>query len=164
MYLKEIWRYPVKSMAGERIEQSEVGPLGIAGDRQILVLGSNGRVLTARTYPKLLGLKGSIGGDGAALVSGHAWDSKQARLLVEETLGQKVTLIRHEGLERFDVLPLLVATDGAIAYMGFDGRRLRPNLVIGGVEGLEERKWPERQLEVGETLIEPAQLDRKSVV
>ena len=58
MYLKEIWRYPVKSMAGERIEQSEVGPLGIAGDRQILVLGSNGRVLTARTYPKLLGLKG----------------------------------------------------------------------------------------------------------
>lgn len=164
MYLKEIWRYPVKSMAGERIEQSEVGPLGIEGDRQILVLGSNGRVLTARTHPKLLGLKGSIGGDGAALISGQAWDSKQARLLVEETLGQKVTLIRHEGPERFDVLPLLVATDGAITYMGFDGRRLRPNLVIGGVEGLEERKWAGRQIEVGETLIEPQQLRGRCVM
>ena len=164
MYLKEIWRYPVKSMAGERIEQSEVGPLGIAGDRQILVLGSNGRVLTARTYPKLLGLKGSLNGEGMALVSGHHWDSKEANSLVEETLGQKVKLIRHEGPERFDVLPLLVATDGAIAYMGFDGRRLRPNFVIGGVEGLEERKWAGRQLEVGVALIEPVQLRGRCVM
>jgi hypothetical protein len=29
-----------------------------------------------------------------------------------------------------DVLPLLVATDGAIKAFGYDGRRLRPNLVI----------------------------------
>jgi hypothetical protein len=36
---------------------------------------------------------------------------------------------------RFDVLPLLVATDGAIAALGEDGRRLRPNVVVGGVDG-----------------------------
>jgi len=33
------------------------------------------------------------------------------------------------------VVPLLVATDGAIAAFGHDGRRLRPNIAVGGVEG-----------------------------
>ncbi len=31
--VSEIWRYPVKSMVGERIPQARVGALGIAGDR-----------------------------------------------------------------------------------------------------------------------------------
>ncbi|MBM3759963.1 MAG: hypothetical protein FJW36_06915 [Acidobacteria bacterium] len=37
MYLKELWRYPVKSMAGEKLQQVELTPLGLAGDREILV-------------------------------------------------------------------------------------------------------------------------------
>ena len=59
-------------------------------------------------------------------------------------------LVRDEGLDRFDILPLLVATDGAIAAFGRDGRRLRPNLVIGGVAGLEEREWEGGTLRIGE--------------
>ena len=51
-------------------------------------------------------------------------------------------MFKYDGVERFDVLPLLIATDGAIAHIGFDGRRLRPNIVIGGVEGLEEPPGP----------------------
>ena len=31
--IKQIWRYPVKSMAGEQLEVCSVGPLGIPGDR-----------------------------------------------------------------------------------------------------------------------------------
>lgn len=31
--LKEIWRYPVKSMLGERLAESEVGERGVVGDR-----------------------------------------------------------------------------------------------------------------------------------
>jgi len=44
--------------------------------------------------------------------------------------------VRDDGVERFDVLPLLVATDGAIRALATDRRRLRPNIVIAGVEGL----------------------------
>ena len=62
-------------------------------------------------------------------------------------------LVRSDGADRFDVLPLLVATDGAIAAFGYDGRRLRPNIVIGGVEGLAERSWEGRQLHVGPVVI-----------
>jgi uncharacterized protein len=32
-------------------------------------------------------------------------------------------------------------TDGAVSAFGRDVRRLRPNLMIGGVEGLSERPW-----------------------
>jgi len=32
-----------------------------------------------------------------------------------------------------------VATDGAIAALGVDGRRLRPNIVVADVAGLERQ-------------------------
>jgi uncharacterized protein YcbX len=54
----------------------------------------------------------------------------------------------------FDIDPLLVAPDGAIAAFGYDQRRLRPNLVIGGVEGLSERNWEGRRLRIGAALIQ----------
>ena len=54
MYLAEIWRYPVKSMAGERLERVTLGLAGIEYDRTIQVRDGRGRVATARTHPKLL--------------------------------------------------------------------------------------------------------------
>ena len=51
-------------------------------------------------------------------------------------------LARYDGPERFDVLPLLVATDGDVAAFGRDVRRLRPNIVIDGVDGIDEFGWP----------------------
>ena len=61
--------------------------------------------------------------------------------------------MRATGPERFDILPLLVATDGAIAAFGHDARRLRPNVVIGGVEGLAERAWEGAVIGVGDAVI-----------
>jgi hypothetical protein len=60
---------------------------------------------------------------------------------------------RDESADRFDVLPLLIATDGAIEAFGYDGRRLRSNIVIGGVEGLAEREWPGGTLRIGGVVI-----------
>ena len=31
--IQEIWRYPVKSMAGEKLDATEIGERGVAGDR-----------------------------------------------------------------------------------------------------------------------------------
>jgi uncharacterized protein YcbX len=164
MYVKELWRYPVKSMAGERVESITVGPIGFEGDRRIMVRGANGRVITSRTHHRLLGQKGSLDASGRALISAFAWDSREAVELVQQAVGPGARLEEHDGPERFDVLPLLIATDGAIAHMGFDGRRLRPNIVVGGVEGLEERNWPGRKLKIGEILIRAAQLRGRCVM
>jgi len=36
---------------------------------------------------------------------------------------------------------------------GRDGRRLRPNIVVGGVDGLAERTWEGKRLRIGKVLI-----------
>jgi len=163
MFVKEIWRYPVKSMAGESIRHAEVGGLGIAGDRTILVHVA-GRLVTSRTHHRLLGLKGTLDSNGVPHISGHTWNSPEALDLVKEAAGPDAELVHYEGKERFDVLPLLVATDGAINHMGFDGRRLRPNIVIGGVDGLMEREWPGRRLQIGGVLIHAVQLRGRCIM
>ena len=42
MHLEQIWRYPVKSMAGERLERASAGPLGLTGDRVVQVYDGRG--------------------------------------------------------------------------------------------------------------------------
>ena len=153
MHLAEIWRYPVKSMAGERLPRVEIGRLGLQGDRVVHVEDSRGRVITARTHPGLLGHHAILGTDGEPLVDGAPWSSERPRRTVEEIAGPGARLVRDDSADRFDILPLLVATDGAIAAFGYGGRRLRPNLVIGGVEGLEERTWEGRCLKIGDVLV-----------
>jgi uncharacterized protein YcbX len=153
VYIKELWRYPVKSMAGEPLTRVRMGELGFQGDRKVLVRGGNRRLLTSRTHHQLLGLHGTLDGHGNALINGHPWDSNEALELVRAAVGPGAELIYHDGPARFDILPLLVATDGAIAVFGHDFRRLRPNIVVGGVEGLEERNWPGKCLRVGDTMI-----------
>jgi uncharacterized protein YcbX len=160
MNVKEIWRYPVKSMAGEQLSAASLDENGVAGDRKVLVRGANGRVITSRTHHKLLGLKSAIGADGEARIADpenlkapYVWNAPEALTLVKAAVGAGAELFYYDGPERFDVLPLLVATDGAIAEFGYDGRRLRPNIVIGGVEGLAERTWPGKCLRIGEVVI-----------
>lgn len=153
MHIAELWRYPVKTMGGERLARARIGPLGIEGDRIVHVEDGRGRVVTSRSHPRLLGHKGSIGTGGEVLVDGRAWDGQAVNADIASIAGPGARLVRFDGPERFDVLPLLVATDGAIAAFGQDGRRLRPNLVIGGVEGLAERGWAGMRLRVGDVWI-----------
>jgi uncharacterized protein YcbX len=150
MRIQELWRYPVKSMAGERLESAELHDDGIAGDRTIVVMGAHGRIVSARSHPKLLGHRATLSPDGTPLVDGRPWDSPEVARDVEAAAGAGARLVSLErDPDRFDVLPLLVATDGAIAAFGHDGRRLRPNIVLSGVEGLAEREWEGREIRVG---------------
>lgn len=53
--LKEIWRYPVKSMAGTQMTQAEVGALGIGGDRGWALRDEEaGEIRGAKKLPALL--------------------------------------------------------------------------------------------------------------
>lgn len=153
MKITEIWRYPVKTMAGEKLQRAGLGPLGIEGDRVVHVEDATGRVITSRTHPRFLGHRGSLGAHGEVMVDGRPWHSPQVADEVVAIAGPGAKLLRYDGAERFDVLPLLVATDGAIAAFGHDHRRLRPNIVIGEVEGLAEREWPGACLRIGKALI-----------
>jgi len=147
LYVAGLWRYPVKSLAGEPLTTVQVGLDGIPGDRLVWVLGPEG-VRTSRRHYRLLGLHGTLSPEGHPLVDGHPWESEEALALVKRAAGDEAWLAASDEHDRFDVLPLLVATDGAVAAFGRDVRRLRPNLLIGGVDGLDEREWPGAELHI----------------
>ena len=53
--IMELWRYPVKSLQGERVSSVGVSALGLQGDRRwALVDVATGKALTARRAPELL--------------------------------------------------------------------------------------------------------------
>jgi hypothetical protein len=104
--------------------------------RFAVIRGINGRFLTSRTRPKLLGLQGSLAPDGVPIINGHRWDSPEALRLVKEAAMEPVTLESIPAPQAFDILPLLVATDGAARYLNIDHRRLRPNILLADV-----RSW-----------------------
>lgn len=153
MLIKEIWRYPVKSMAGEQLDNAEITEQGIVGDRIIQVRNAAGRIFSARTRPKLLRHTAVLPDNGDVLVDGRPWDSKEIALEVEQAAGAGTRLVRSDAGDRFDILPLLVTTDGMFAAVGYDRRRFRPNLVIAGVEGLSERQWEGARLRINQTVI-----------
>jgi uncharacterized protein len=164
MWLSEIWRYPIKSMGGEQLTEAVLGEEGVPGDRVVHVEDERGRLVTSRSRPRLLLHRGTLGDDGEPLVDGRPWQMPGVAADVEAAAGPGTRLVRDDGLERFDVLPLLVATDGAIASLGYDRRRFRPNLVIAGVPGLAERDWQGRTLRIGDALIGMVSLRQRCIM
>lgn len=142
MRVARMWRYPVKSMSGERLSRADLTGSGFVGDRVVQVYDRQGRVVTARRFPRLLRLRATLGLDGEPLVDGLPWNSSEVRARVEAAVAPGATLARFDGPERFDILPLLICTDGAVSMFGRDVRRLRPNILIAGVDGAGERQWP----------------------
>ncbi|MDQ3122183.1 MAG: MOSC N-terminal beta barrel domain-containing protein [Actinomycetota bacterium] len=164
MQVDELWRYPVKSLRGEQLAEAELLAGGLFGDRLVYVRAPGGRTITSRTRPGLLRLAGTLGEDGLPLIEDRPWNHPLSIAAVEAVAGVGATLVLSDGPERFDVLPLSILTDGAIAALGVDRRRLRPNILIGGVDGLTERDWPGRELRIGSALVAVVKLRPRCVM
>jgi MOSC domain-containing protein len=163
MRVSGLWRYPVKSLGGEALPSTGFTAAGIPGDRSVHVAGPHGP-LTGRTRPGLLTVPATTGPDGEPLVAGHPWRSTAAAGLVRAAAGAPAELVPYDGPERFDVLNLLVVTDGSVAEFGYDLRRLRPNLLIEGVPAGAEHHWTGRALAVGDAVIGVYQRRSRCVV
>jgi uncharacterized protein YcbX len=140
-------------MAGESLQEADFTESGVAGDRIVQVRSGAGRIVTARTRPLLLRHRATLSSENQVLVDGRLWTSTEVARDVEAAAGAGTRLVQDESEDRFDILPLLVATDGMLAAVGYDRRRFRPNLVIGGVPGLSERQWEGARLRIGEAVI-----------
>jgi uncharacterized protein YcbX len=164
MLVQELWRYPVKSLAGEQVEEALLTVEGFVGDRIVRAVSASGRRITARQYPRLLGLAGSTGPDGTPLVDGLPWHDPLVAARVRAASADEVSLISDESRIRFDVLPVSLVTDGALEVVGLDRRRLRPNVVLEGVSGLAEREWVGHAVRLGEAVVGVRQVRGRCVM
>jgi uncharacterized protein len=164
----QVWRWPVKSMAGERVRSMRVDARGAGGDRSHAVLHEHKgewKPLTAREAPRLLAWRAGypfapdggldperppyaivIAPDGEHM---YAWNDPRLRSALSRDLGRDVRLRRDiagiQDLER----SLLITTEATRAALAeelgtdLDLRRFRTNLhlELDGVAAWEEHAW-----------------------
>jgi len=161
--LAQLWRYPVKSLRGEARTEANLTRDGISGDRIVHVAGTRGP-LTGRTRHGLLTIPASTGPDGQPLIDGAPWDSPEALVRIRREAGPEAWLVEDRTPARFDILNLLVATDGAIDKFGFDSRRLRPNLVLSGIPADVEPTLSGGAFAIGDALIGVHSIRQRCIV
>lgn len=161
-----LWRYPVKSMAGEELDGVEVSWHGLEGDRRWAFI-RDGQVrsgfpwLTIRQRPELAHYRPRYAEPdrpdaSQTLVrtpSGGELDAADPALAAE--LGPGVRVIKQER-GTFDTLPLSLLTTQTLADVGrlvgtdLAVERFRPNLVVEGAgRGFAEDAWVGQVLRVG---------------
>lgn len=155
--IKAIFRYPVKSMAGETLESAKLGWHGLEGDRRFALhrVGNESGFpwLTAGRLPKLLQYKPvnrtEANPTGAEALPTHVITPEGRELeLRSEELQQELSnafgspvrmMLLNQGIfDEASVSVISVATIDAIAEQtGFDldVRRFRPNLLIETLSG-----------------------------
>ena len=166
--VKQIWRYAVKSMAGEQMESCIAGTLGIAGDRGWALRDeTTGQITTGSRLPLLMQCEaryrespsnGSIPHVVMRFPNGVevASDESNVNERLSELLDRSVSLwalqpARAPQVTHFDAYPIHFLTTASLEAMKrlntaamWDVRRFRPNFFIetdDAVEGLVEFDW-----------------------
>lgn len=175
--IKTIYRYPVKSMAGEELVSAELGWHGIEGDRRFAFVRagnmSGAPWLTASTMPELIryqprqleARKNALPAVRVQIPGGTDVDveSEALRQHVASTHGAEVTLIGvRNGI--FDDAPVSLISTTTIKRLEtetgrtLDPRRFRPNILVEpvGDASLDENLWVGKTLLLGDRPQSPA--------
>jgi MOSC domain-containing protein len=166
--VKQIWRYAVKSMAGEQISSCNVGTLGIPADRGWALRDeTTGRITTGSRLPLLMQCEAFYRESPSAGAIPHvvmrfpngvevASDEGDVNARLSELLDRSVSLWALQPalaphITHFDAFPIHLLTTASLHAMQrfnasamWDVRRFRPNFFIetdDHVAGLVEFDW-----------------------
>jgi hypothetical protein len=161
--VKEIWRYPVKSMQGERLGRCKLTATGIPLDRGWALYDEESqKIRGAKLIGELMTFSaryidrtsaGRVPHVEIALPSGARIrsDNPAVHDALSDALGRKVTLcpLPPDGGNYFDACPVHVLTEASLRHLRklapdsqIEVRRFRPNFVLEGEgEGLVENGW-----------------------
>jgi len=172
--VRAIYRYPVKSMAGEQMPSAQLGWHGLDGDRRFAFIRSGVRTgkpwLTASKLPSLVTYVPLRDGDDVLpsrvrTPKGEELELRGDALRAELTSahGAPVELLQLDN-GNFDESPLSIITTSAVAAVtgeagvDADARRFRPNLLIETADGepFPEDAWVGRTLRIGDGEDAPA--------
>jgi uncharacterized protein YcbX len=94
MKVAALWRFPVKSLQGERVEVTEVDRRGLAGDRHwALVDPASGFTLTARRVPELLFASAALDGERGVRITLPDGSTPTNDADLSDWLGRAVRLV-----------------------------------------------------------------------
>jgi hypothetical protein len=172
----EIWRYPVKSMAGERLESCLVTDTGLEGDRRWALLDGTpnraGKLFTNTQDARLMTYRARLA-DHSVEVATPAGETRRldAGLVAEiaaET-ARPLTLRDSAGLNYDDSHVLVVNLAAVAAFelsarVAIDRRRFRANLYLDGLEPDEELRWLGRRIRAGNAELEVVKRCERCVV
>jgi uncharacterized protein YcbX len=162
-----LWRYPVKSMLGERCPSLTLNARGVDGDRLYAVVDANGKLgsgKSTRRFARIDGLfrfRSVYDGDVPVIAfpDGRRLRGDDAGIhdALTAALGQPVTLAREAAVSHFDSAPVHLLTTASLAWLAattpgsrLDERRFRPNILVqvAGATAIE-REWLGRRLRLG---------------
>ena len=94
----QVWRYPVKSFQGERVDSLDLASGGATGDRTLAVVDpAAGKVLSAKRYADLLMASARLDGERVVVTlpdsSEHAADDPDIHQVLSDWLGRAVRLM-----------------------------------------------------------------------
>lgn len=147
LHVRSLWRYPVKSFGGERLDSASVSATGLEGDRTFGLRDvETGLVLTARRQPELLFASAtwSAGSVRITLPDGSMTDSDAD---LSNWLGKPVELLEGGSIAGTFENPLDVENDSDwVQWTGpsdsfHDSERNRVSLVSDATLG----EWPEQR-------------------
>ncbi|MGD8191686.1 MOSC domain-containing protein [Brevibacillus ginsengisoli] len=167
--VKEIRRYPVKSILGESLSSVSIDHRGFLGDRLWAIKNSNGKFgsgKTTRRFQEMKGLfqyraryEGSI--PIVTMQDGMEYrgDDPTVHETLSERLGYPVTLVQEESISHFDEGPVSIITTSALRMLSeqlgepVDPRRFRANILMDTEgTGYIEDNWVDRLIQVGPTV------------
>jgi uncharacterized protein len=168
--ISALYRYPIKSMAGVRLDSASIGWHGLEGDRRLAFrrLADRGSFpfLTASRLPELLLFAPISRGDSTEeQLPTHvrAPDGREYALTdnalqkeISARHGAQVELMqfKHGIFDEAGISAITLGTMRSIAReagLDHDVRRFRPNIAIdtGNAEPFEEDRWVGKMLEFG---------------
>jgi uncharacterized protein len=183
--IRQLARYPVKSMQGEALPSLPLTLQGFEEDRRYAFVQSDSRSsfpwLTAREFPELLRWKTSVEKSGTPEVAvtvttaaGERWPvaSDELRRALETRSGKSAFLLRdYRG--SFDVSAVSLISAQTVARIAAETgtpenpQRFRPNLLVDlqGGGAFDELKWVGKILRLGETArIAVTEVDQRCVM
>jgi uncharacterized protein YcbX len=162
----QIWRYPVKSMAGEQLDSCMVTELGLEGDRRwAFVDGAPhraGKLLNIKQHEDLMRYRARLVGGRPEVVAPDGKIQGLDGALVErlEVESSRPLELRDAAGDNFDDAPVLIVNLESVAAfsleagMPVDPRRFRANLYVDGLEPEAELAWLGRRIQAGDAELE----------